>query len=141
MKKTNKKIVVIAALVLVCLLAAFGLLYNKFSLKATAGAKNITIEVIDSKGESTSYELSTDAEYLKEAMDELAEEDKTFSYSGSNSDYGMMVEVINGEQAIYETDQAYWSLYVNGEYGLYGADSQPVTDSDHYTWQYESAAE
>ena len=50
-----------------------------------------------------------------------------------------MVEVVNGEQAIYAEDNAYWALYVNGEYGQYSANQQPVTDGDTYTWTYEKA--
>ena len=53
--------------------------------------------------------------------------------------YGIMISTINGETADYATDGAYWALYVNGEYGMYGADSQPVADGDKYTWTYEKA--
>ena len=70
-------------------------------------------------------------------MDELS--DQGFSYNGSDSEYGIMIEEINGEQAIYAVDGAYWALYVNGEYGNYGADSQPLADGDTYTWTYELA--
>ncbi|MCR5546116.1 MAG: DUF4430 domain-containing protein [Lachnospiraceae bacterium] len=139
MEKKNTKKIVIGGVVLVALLAVFLICYNVFSQKATAGSKNVVIEVVNSEGEETTYDVNTDAEYLKEAMDELAESDDSFSYSGTDSDYGIMVEVINGEQAIYEEDNAYWSLYVNDEYGQYGADQQPVTDGDTYSWKYESA--
>ena len=92
-----------------------------------------------SAGNTTEYELITDAEFLKQAMDELSENGSGFSYSGTVGDYGIMVEVINGESAVYEKDGAYWALYVNGEYGQYGADAQPVTDGDDYSWKYEAA--
>jgi hypothetical protein len=134
MKKETKKIV-IGAVCLVVLIALFTFIYNKFSAKPTVGAKNITLEVVNSEGETTSYTLDTDAEFLRQAMDEL--EAQGFTYEGTESEYGIMIESINGEQAIYATDNAYWSLYVNDEYGQYGADSQPVTDGDKYTWKYE----
>ncbi|MCR4675202.1 MAG: DUF4430 domain-containing protein [Lachnospiraceae bacterium] len=140
MEKKNTKKIVIGGVILVALLAVFLICYNLFSAKATEGSKSVVIEVVNSEGEETTYDVNTDAEYLKEAMDELAESDDSFSYSGSESDYGIMVEVINGEQAIYEEDNAYWSLYVNDEYGQYGADQQPVTDGDTYSWKYEAAA-
>ena len=70
-------------------------------------------------------------------MDELG--DQGFSYEGTDSDYGIMISSINGVTADYATDGAYWSLYVNDEYGMYGADAQPVTDGDKYTWKYELA--
>ena len=72
-------------------------------------------------------------------MDELSEKDKNFSYSGTTGSYGLMIETINGERAVYDKDGAYWSLYVNDEYGEYGADSQSVTDGDKYTWKYEAS--
>ena len=99
------------------------------------GSKNIIIEVKDSEGNVTTYEVTTDAEFLRQAMDEA----EGLTYDGSDSEFGMMVEVVNGEQAIYAEDNAYWAFYVNGEYGNYGIDSQPVTDGDTYSIVYEAA--
>lgn len=138
MEKKNSKKILIGAIVLAVLVAVFAGVYFKFGAKATAGAKAIEIEVVNSQGESTKYDFNTDAEYLKDAMDELAEADD-FSYSGTDSEYGIMIEVVNGEQAIFAEDGAYWALYVNGDYGQYGADQQPVADADVYTWKYEKA--
>ena len=39
----------------------------------------------------------------------------------------------------YAEDGAYWAIYVNGAYGEYGADSQPVADGDAFSFIYESA--
>lgn len=139
MKNTSTKKIVISAIVLAVLIAAFALLYGKFSAKSTAGDKAIVIEVVDESGNSTEYDVDTDAEYLKDAMDDLSEADDSFSFSGKDGGYGFMVQVINGKQAIYEEDGAYWALYVNGEYGQYGVTEQPVTDGDTYTWSYEQA--
>ena len=36
------------------------------------------------------------------------------------------------EVSDYAVDGAYWSIYVNGEYGNYSADQQPVADGDVY---------
>ena len=103
--------------------------------EAAEGSKNIIIEVKDSEGNVTTYEVTTDAEFLRQAMDEA----EGLTYDGSDSEFGMMVEVVNGEQAIYAEDNAYWAFYVNGEYGNYGIDSQPVTDGDTYSIVYEAA--
>ena len=102
---------------------------------AADGSKHITIEVTGADGKTTAYELATDAEYLRQAMDEA----DGLTYSGTESDFGMMVEVVNGEQAVYAEDNAYWAFYVNGEYGQYGIDSQPVNDGDVYSLVYEAA--
>ncbi|WP_029232316.1 DUF4430 domain-containing protein [Butyrivibrio sp. VCB2006] len=134
--KNNKK-TIIGVVCLVALLAVFSVCWFAFGPKATKGAKHITVEVLNSAGEATEYQLDTDAEFLRQAMDELNAQG--FSYDGTDSEYGIMVSTINGEVADYNTDGAYWSLFVNDEYGQYGADSQPVTDGDKYTWAYEYA--
>ncbi len=137
MKSNNKKPIIIGAVILAVLLAVFGTVFFLNRPSANAGKKKITIEVTNSQNATTDYELSTNAEYLSQAMDELADSGSGFSYTGTGSDYGLMVDTVNGELASYENDGAYWALYVNGEYGQYGADSQPVTDGDTYTWKYE----
>lgn len=123
-----KKKILIGAGALVALIAAFLIIWFNFREKPIEGTKEVTIEVVDSKGKSTVYELKTDALYLKEAMDEA----KGLKYSGTESEYGLMVEVVNDETAIYTQNGAYWSFYVNGEYCNYGIESQPVEDGDAF---------
>ncbi|MCR5640809.1 MAG: DUF4430 domain-containing protein [Lachnospiraceae bacterium] len=137
MKKNTKGIIigVVAMVVVAILLVAVWL---TFGPKASAGTKAYEVTVTDNNGEVTTYEGKTDAEYLKELMDELVEEED-FTYEGSESDYGLFIESINGLKADYDTDGAYWSIYVNGEYGQYGADSQPVADGDKFGFVYEIA--
>ena len=139
MKNDNKKPVLIGALILAVLACIFAAVYFFNLTPAGTGQKNIAINVTNSQGETASYKLSTNAGFLKQAMDELSDSDPDFSYSGTTGSYGLMVETINGERAIYDRDGAYWALYVNDEYGRYGADSQPVTDGDKYTWKYETS--
>ena len=86
------------------------------------GSKEITIEVIDKAGNSTVYELSTDAEYLRGAMEEA--EGLTFTAQDG------MVLAVNGESADFSIDSSYWGFFVNGEYCNYGIDTQPVEDGD-----------
>ena len=141
MKTSNKKAIAIGAVILAALVLVFVTIFLLTRPSANAGGKNITIEVTKSTGDTVDYKLSTDAEFLKEAMDELAGNGSGFSYSGTGSDYGLMVDTVNGEKAVYDNDGAYWALYVNGEYGQYGADSQPVADGDTYTFKYEVFAQ
>ena len=139
MKKDNKKPIIIGAIVLVALIAMFALAYFFGRPATNAGGKNIVIQVTGSAGTTEDYKLSTDAEYLRQAMDELTANGSGFSYSGTDSEYGIMIEYVNEERADYVEDGAYWALYVNGEYGQFGADAQPVADGDTYTWTYELA--
>ncbi|MCD8385081.1 MAG: DUF4430 domain-containing protein [Clostridiales bacterium] len=92
--------------------------------------KSITLTVTYSDGVSEDYEITTTAEYLKDAIED------TVTLEGSESDYGFYLETVNGETADYDTDGAYWAIYVNGEYGMYGLDSQPVADGDTFELVY-----
>ena len=131
-KKTNKK-VIIGVVALVAVIAVLAVVYSAFRAKPVECSKEITIEVIDNEQETTAYELRTDAEYLRQAMEEA----EGLTFSGTESEFGLMIDTVNGVYADYNADGAYWSIYVNGEYGQYGIDSQPVLDGDTFTIQYE----
>ena len=137
--KENKRKIIIGGIVLVVLMTLFGIVYFMNRTVPQSGSKNIVVEVTGSSGATEEYKLYTDAEYLRLAMDELVANGSGFSYDGTDSEYGIMIEYINGERASYTEDNAYWALYVNGEYGQNGCDSQPVIDGDVYTWKYEKA--
>ncbi|MCR4904052.1 MAG: DUF4430 domain-containing protein [Butyrivibrio sp.] len=134
MKKNQKIIISIVAVI--ALIAILLGVYTIFKPKAVEGTKAYTVSVTDAEGETVSYSGMTDAEFLSDLMDELVEEGD-FSYVGDAGEYGLYITTINGLEANYDTDGAYWSIYVNGEYGQYGADSQPVTDGDEYSFVYE----
>ena len=126
----KKKIfAVIAAVVLI--IGMLGV-YQTFREKPVEGSKEITIEVVDKSGEISEYETQTDAEYLFGAMQET--KDLEFEYY--EGDYGPVITSVNGEKADFETDGAYWSILVNGEYGNYGVGEQPVEDGDVFQIAY-----
>ena len=124
--KNKKKLLGLGVLIIV--IAAFAIIYGRFSEKPVEGSKAVTIEVINSNEESTVYEVQTDAEYLQQAMDEA----EGLEYSGTEGDFGLMIDTVNGETAVYETDAAYWGFFVNGEYCNYGISEQPVEDGDAF---------
>ena len=127
--KTNRKIIVAAILFAVLILALI-LCYKKFVPGTSAGGKTISVEVIHGDGNKSDFTYQTDAEYLGDVLvgEGLAE--------GSESEYGLYIETVDGEYADYDADGAYWAIYVNGEYGMYGADAQPVEDGDSFTLEY-----
>lgn len=110
------------------------------SAKAASDAveKNVTLQVTDKDGKVSEYKEDTEAEVLRDVLDEISE-DSDFSYEGQDSGYGLMIDHVNGERADYTLDGAYWAIYVNGEYGNYGIDSQPVVDGDTFELRYEAA--
>ncbi len=131
-KQSNKK-VLIGAAALIAVVAVLAVVFFVFREKPVQGHKSITIEVIDNTQSSTVYEVHTDAEYLRQAMEEA----KGLEFSGKESEYGLMVETVNGVTPDYSVDGAYWSFYVNGAYCNYGVDSQPVEDGDAFVIKYE----
>jgi hypothetical protein len=104
--------------------------------KPVTGAKHVTDTLKEEDGMETSYEADTDAEYLVQVLDELTKS-TDFVYETVDSDYGPYIISINNVVADYNVNQKYWAIYVNGEYGMYGADSQPVADSDSFSLVYE----
>lgn len=92
--------------------------------------KHITLTVTYADETSEEYTIDTTAEFLKEAIEGEVE------LGGSESEYGFFLESVNGVTADYDADGAYWAIYVNDEYGMYGLDTQPVTDGDSYALVY-----
>ena len=126
MKKNTK--IIIGLIVLVAAVGLFAGIYFLFGAKPVAGQKSIVIDVVDDKQTTISYELSTNAEYLRQAMEEA----EGLTFSGTEGDFGLMVDTVNGVVADYNKNGAYWSFYVNGDYCNYGIDQQPVEDGDAF---------
>lgn len=126
-KKTNRKLPM-GVVVLAVAAAILAVMFFVFREKPQEGSKQVTIEVVSKAQETERYEVKTDAEYLRQAMEETEE----LTFSGSESEYGIMVDTVNDETADYTKDGAYWSFYVNGEYCNNGIDTQPVADGDTF---------
>lgn len=124
-----KKILGTSVVVILAVVMVF--VYLHFGQKTADGSKNVTVEVTSQSGEVTSYDVETDALYLVEVMAEI--EELTFTLDDG------MIMTVNGETADYNVNGAYWALYVNGEYGNYGADKQPVADGDVFGITYTAA--
>lgn len=124
----KKKLIGIGALLVLVVVMAFA--YSTFKEKPVEGSKAVTLEVINSKEESVVYELQTDAAYLEEVMNEAKEQG--FSYEAEEGEYGLMINAINGERAVFEENGAYWGFFVNDEYCNYGVSEQPVEDGDTF---------
>lgn len=134
-KSRGKLIAGICALVV--LVGLFITMFAIFGPKTTEGSKNVTLSVINETGETTSYAAKTDALVLQELMEELKSDG--FSYSGTESEYGLMIDTVNGVRADYTLDGAYWSFYVNDAYCNYGISEQPVNDGDSFSIIYTPA--
>lgn len=125
-KKTWLALAAVAALIAVMAGA-----YLHFAPKVTVGEKTVTISVAYPDGTREDHEVQTDAEYLKEAAESV------LTLEGEEGPYGFTIYAINGVEANFETDAAYWCIYVNGEYGQYAVEAQPVADGDTFLFAYE----
>ncbi|HPF29570.1 MAG TPA: DUF4430 domain-containing protein [Lachnospiraceae bacterium] len=132
-KKGGAGKAILGIVIAVVLIGALIAVYLVFGPKTSEGSKAITITITDDQGVDTVYETKTDAEYLMDAVQEL----DGITIEGEEGDYGLFIKTVNGITADYDTDGAYWSIYVNGEYGNYGIDAQPVADGDSYAIVYE----
>lgn len=131
----NVKKILPAVLILAALALIFGIVYVRFAPKTASGTKEISIEVVDDKAASKTYTIRTDADYLRQAL----EETKGLTVEGTESSYGLMVTTVNGVTADYNTNGAYWSFYLNGEYCNYGIDQQPIESGQAYRIVYTLA--
>lgn len=127
-KRSNKLLawIIAAVAVVVAVVAVAAGCYLGINKNSEEGKKSVTIEVVNDKGEVKSYSVKTDKETMKEIFDET----EGFSYSGTDSQYGLMVDTVNGLKAVYDTDNAYWGFKLNGNYCENGISTQKVEDND-----------
>ena len=125
----NKKLIVIALALVVVIGALLGL-YVATRPETAAGAKTITVTVVHGDGTSKDFTYHTDEEYLGPVL--MAEG----LVVGEMGPYGLMISAVDGEEAVWETDNAYWGLYVGQEYATSGADTTPVYDGSSFKLEY-----
>ena len=121
----NKKKVALLACLFIAVVAVFAAIFFALRPTGTKGAKSFTLEVILADGSSTEHKVSTDAEFVGEAL--LTEG----LIDGSTGEYGLFITTVNGVTANSE-NQEWWCLTVGGEEWMYGIDQTPVTDGEHY---------
>ena len=127
----NKKLVAVAvALVLVVALMAG--VWFATRPETEAGSKGYTVTVVHKDGSEKVFEYRTDAEYLAEA---LLEEGLV---AGEDSQYGLTIITVDGEDAVWETDSAYWAIWIGDEMAMTGASEIPVYDGSVYKLEYTS---
>lgn len=122
----NKKIIIAVAL-LVVLVAAVALIWHFAgpANDADSSAKTITVTVVHGDGSTKDFSISTDAEFLRGALEQeqLA--------SGDESEYGLFVKTVDGETAD-DANQEWWCFTKGGEMLNTGVDDTPIADGDTY---------
>lgn len=126
-KKKNENLlwVIIALIAVVIIGVAMFLVYINFKPKAKEGSKEIVVQVIVPDVSDQEFTIVTDAEYLREALEE--EE----LIKGTEAEYGLMVEEVNGFVAD-STNEEWWCITQDGGTVNYGVDTIAISDGDHY---------
>lgn len=124
-KKRNIKRIVLGCVALVVVIAVMSLLYNQFKPATVEGSKKIVAEVILTDGTSKSYDIQTDEQYLRKALEQIT------LIAGSESDYGLFVATVDGVTAD-ESKQEWWCFTLDGETVNTSVDLTPIKDGDHF---------
>lgn len=96
--------------------------------ESTPESKTFAFVVVDLEGNETSFEITTEAATVGEALlDEGL-------IKGEDSEYGLYVEEVNGITADWDADQTYWAFYIDGEYATTGVDTTEIDASATYSF-------
>ena len=121
--KNKKNLIVI--LVLVALVVIAAVCWFAFGPKAVAGSKTVTVDVTHKDGNTNTFEIHTDEEFLRGAMEQES------LIAGNESEYGLYILTVDGE-TVDESNQEWWGYTKSGEMVNYGVDTCPIEDGDHY---------
>ena len=127
----NKKLVIAAAAVVVVIGLMLGI-WMATRPETVSGSKAYTVTVIHSDGSEQVFSYCTDEEYLAGAL--LAEG----LVAGEEGPYGLTIITVDGEDAVWDTDSAYWAIWIGEEMAMTGASEIPVYDGSIFKLEYTS---
>ena len=121
----NKKKYLIAFGMLIVAVVVMLAVYTQYKPKPVQGAKEITVEVVVPKEDSKDFTLHTDAEYLRQALEEID------LIKGSESEFGLFLTEVNGRVAD-DQKQEWWCITKDGAQVNNGVDTIAISDGEHY---------
>jgi len=116
---------IIASILLIAVLAVMVIIYTQLKPQGTVGAKEVAIDIVIPDEETKEFTLSTDAEFLRQALQEEN------LINGTESEYGFFIKEVNGRIA-NDSNQEWWCITKNDEEILFGVDEIAIKDGDHY---------
>ena len=123
-KKTNKKGLIIACILLALLAAAAAFLYIRTRAQGVGGSKTISVTV--TAGDySAVHTMQTDAEFLGEALTAIG------LLAGEQGPYGLYVKTVDGI-TVDESKQQWWCFTKGGEELFTGVDAVAILDGDGF---------
>lgn len=93
--------------------------------QASAGEKNLTVQVIHGDKSNRVFEISSPAEYLAEALTENE------IVQGEEGPYGLFILTADGE-TVDDANQEWWCITRGGESLTTGASETPIADGEQY---------
>lgn len=121
-QKKKTWLVVGAAVALAAVLLA---VWFAFGPKGAEGSKNISVTVVYGDASSERFDIATDAEFLRGALEERD------LIAGDESEYGLFVKTVNGVEAD-DAKQEWWRFTKGGEELMTGVDATPIADGDAF---------
>ena len=123
-KNMSKKTLIIALAALILVVAAFIGVWAATRPETQQGDKTITVTVVN-KGSEKDFEINTDAEMLRGALDQVN------LVQGEEGEFGLYIKTVDGYTAD-ESAQEWWCVTKGGEDVYTGVESTPIADGEQY---------
>ena len=120
--KNSRKKVILAVSLAVVLILSFSLIYHFTRQAPDEGMKTIKVSIVFAENDVKPYTIKTDAEYLRQALEEkglVAKSEPSF------------IKTIDGVTADDGKDE-WWKLCMDGEMLNTGFSETPLKDGDSY---------
>lgn len=125
----NKKLI-IAVIALVAVMAILLGIYFATRPGGVLGPKTITVTVVHKDESVKNFTYTTEEKFLGQVLLDSG------LVEGEMGQYGLFIESVDGEAAVWETDGAFWIVYVGEESAITGADQIPLTHGGEYKLVY-----
>lgn len=120
----------ILALLLAVMMIALSCLFVACGEKEVEKKYSITVIVVNDKAEEKTFNIKTDRENLADALlDEKL-------VSGSDSEWGLMIDTVDGLKADFAANKSWWALYDGDKMSEVGASSLQLKDGGVYKFVY-----
>lgn len=116
---------IIVSVILILVIIGMGVSYFMFKPQVVVGEKNICITVIHKDGTTKDFEIKTEEQYLRPALDSISLID------GQDSDLGLFLTTVDGEFADSSKEE-WWCVKKDGQMISFSIDAQAIRDGEKY---------
>lgn len=116
---------IIASVILILVIIGMAVSYYLFKPQGVEGTKNISVKVVHKDGTEKDYEITTQEQFLRGALDSIKLID------GRESDYGLFLTVVDNEEAD-SNNKEWWCVKKDGQMISFSLESQPILDGEKY---------